>query len=455
MNQRKKMYLPIIFLLLFSMSMCVLLLLHETDMPYDAGVYLAIGKSCGWDIRNMYTGFRGWLFPYTLFMCYKFGRLFGSDYFGIWVMTSTTYAVIFTIVFRCIAKILGFGMLNKRSLSLGGAICGIVFYIYFRGLFIYTLSDFYAFSLSLIDVILIYDILNSERKLRMKFIEAYILGLGMYGAYNIRTIYLFLLVSCILVLVIWQLCEKKWKQLAATFVPCVLGMFSCSIPQIISNHHLYGSYSWKVPAEGLMLSQISWGISWERYATYMGDLSEYGSRSMYFVDHIGQSILESAQITEFTSYGQFVKLVLSYPLDFLGVYIRHFLNMLYPIYPNQYIFDVTKDKTLLLLIFYSLLFLAVSNFISSFELKSSKWVWFCLILVPCICILPGAVEIRFFVALHFLIYMYAVLGSGNFIVRFRQNKVRYIITYLVGFGLYIAYAGAMLGTTMQGTATIH
>lgn len=454
MNHNSKMYLALMFALLFGICMCVLLLINETTMIGDAKTYWSFGKECGWDVRNLTSGFRGWLFPYIFSMCYKFGRLFGMEYLGYWLFASITFAGTFTIVFNRVAKILGFEVLSPLSYW-GGVICGIIFFIFFRGLFIYTLSDFYAFSLSLIDVVLLSDILNGERRLKVKAIEAYFLGLGLYGVYNIRTIYLFLLIACVLMMTAWQMFERKWKQLAVTLSSGFLGILSCAIPQIISNHHLSGIYSWKVPTEGLMLKQLYWGISYERYATYLGDSSVYSSVPMYFADHIGQAILESAQISEFASYGQFIKMVVSHPLDFVGVYIRHFVNMLYPIYPNQIIYDITKDKTLFLLLFYTLLFLAVSTFVHTFELKSSKWVWLCLQLVPCLCILPGAVEIRFFIALHFLIYMYAVLGVKEFFERFRKSKGRYIAAYLTGFGLYIAYAGAMLGTTMHGTATIH
>lgn len=75
--------------------------------------------------------------------------------------------------------------------------------------------------------------------------------------------------------------------------------------------------------------------------------------------------------------------------------------------------------------------------------------------MPCFCILPGAVEIRFFIALHFIIYMYAILGIREFIMQFRVNKVKYIAGYLAGFSLYIAYAGMLLATAEFGVALIN
>lgn len=152
---------------------------------------------------------------------------------------------------------------------------------------------------------------------------------------------------------------------------------------------------------------------------------------------------------------QMAKLIFRYPLDFIGIYVRHFLNILYPIYPNQYIYDIEKDKSFFLILFYTILFLGATNFINSFQLKNSKWIWFVLILVPCVCILPGAVEIRFFIAFYFLICMYAVLEIREFAARFKDNKIKYVIIYFVGFLLYVAYAGILLSTTENGVATIN
>lgn len=326
-------------------------------------------------------------------------------------------------------------------------------------MFIYTLSDFYAFAISLFSIILLDIILNRKQAICKKGVEGCILGLCLYGAYNIRTIYLFLGIASLGVLTASQLYKKKWTNLVVTLLACFVGIVMCAIPQMIVNNNLGGGYSWQVSTGGLMSSQIQWGINYQRYGTYIGDPLEYGDIRMFYIDNIGQTILNRAQITDFGSgiafIKNFIKLIVDYPLDFIGIYVRHFLNMLYPIYPEQYIQEITKDKSLLLILFYSLFFIATSNFIYLFKQGGNSWRWICLILVPCFCILPGAVEIRFFIALHFLIYIYAVLGIKEFWGRLKKNKKRYICVYVIGLLLYIAYGGMLLATTAAGTATIN
>lgn len=454
-EQLARKWYVIIFIMLFVGSMTYLCILNNTDFYYDDAVYWSLGRACGWDVRNMAWGFRGWLLPYIFSMCYKFGMMFGSELLGYRIFASFVFAFTFTFLFKKIAKIAGFEM-SDQDTAVAGGVCGVVFYLFFRGLFVYTLSDFYAFTISLMSIILVHDLVEKKEKLYVKGIRSFILGLFLYGAYNIRTIYLFLGLACLAVLIALYLLKKRWMHMAVVLPVCLAGMLICAIPQIVLNYHLSRIYSWWVPTEGLMLFQLHCGVYTQRYATYVGDLSQYGMAGrMFFVDKIGEAILQREQITEFTSYSQVFKLVLKYPLDFAGIYIRHLLNMLYPIYPAQYIQDIRRDKSLFLALFYTVLYIASSNFIHSFRLKSSRWIWLGLLLLPCICILPGAVEIRFFIALHFVIYFYAFIGIKMWIGRFRENKVRYSLLYLTGFMLYIGYAGMLLSTTAYGTATIH
>lgn len=450
----KKKYLEFEFGLLFIMSMAIHTIINNTSAYYDDSVYWWLGKACGWDVRNIGWGFRGWVLPYVFSMCYKFGMKFGSEYLGYRIFASIIFSFTFTFSFRYILKLMKFEISDKMG-AFAGAVCGTLFFIFFRGLLIYTLSDFYAFAVALMSVILLRNVLECERRMLVKAVEAFFLGICLYGAYNIRTIYLFSLLACWGVLIIWQVYQRKWKQMTVTLPTCFVGMFVCSVPQYIMNFYLSGTISWRVPTEGLMLQQLQWGITAGRYATYVGDATQYGAAGMFFTDNIGQAILDKAQITELTSYGQLIKLIIRYPIDFIGIYMRHLLNMLYPLYPNQYIQDITRDKSLLLIFFYTVLFIAVFYFLRTFKLKDSRWIWCGLVLLPCICILPGAVEIRFFIALHFLIYMYAVLGLKDFILQFKADKVRYSIAYLTGFLLYIAYAGMLLGTTQNGIAIIN
>lgn len=458
MEKSKKIYFVAAFAVLFCGSMIVHIIINNTECPFDAYIYWTLGQECGWNVKNIPDGFRGYVLPYIFSMCYKFGMMTGREFLGYWILSSFALAFTFTFSFYHIAKLLKFE-LSDKYVCVGGVICGVIFWIFFRGVLIYTLSDFYAFSISLFSIILLNFILQYKQKLYIKGLEAFGLGLCLYGTYNIRTIYVFLLLACLFLLVVWQLYKKRWIEMIITLTACLGGLGVCAVPQMLVNYNLQGIYSWKVPTEGLMLEQLKWGVWMERYATYIGDLSEFEGPAMHFVDNIGMNIINSMEKadlwTGFSSYKEFIGLIFSHPLDFAGIYMRHLLNMLYPVYPDLYIQDIVKDKSILLILFYTILFIAISNFINSFRIKGGKWVWLCFILLSCICILPGAVEIRFFISMHFIIYMYAVLGIKDFWVRSIKCKVKFVVTYVLGILIYIAYAGAMLSTTMGGIAIIN
>lgn len=453
MEQKKIKSGVLSFVFLFAVSLLVLIAVHQTDQYYDAEFYKSLGEECGLNIENLSSGFRGWLLPYIFSLCHIVGGRTGN-FWSYWVLASLTFAFVYTVAFRYIAKMLHFHETDAR-IAISGVISGILFYIFFRGLMIYTLSDLYAFALALADIILLYMLLKKDQKWYVRIPEAFGLGIGLYGVYNIRTIYLFLLLSSVAVLTVWQIYGKKWMRLLTSLTACFLGMFTCALPQMMLNHRLHGNYSWKVPTYDLFFAQLQAGIGCSRYDTYIGDMAQYGSSVIEFDDKIGEAVLSRCSTGNLTPFQMILSLVFRYPLDMAGIYIRHLLNMLYPIYPNMYVEDITKDKSVLLILFYTVLFIAICNFISFFKLKSERWVWFALIIVPFICILPGQVEIRFSIALHFLIYMYAILGFRDFIGRLKQSKGKYIVAYLAGFALYIAYAGIMLSITKDGIATIN
>lgn len=208
MDKNKRICFVAAFTALFCGSMIMHIIINNTKCPFDAFTYWSVGQKCGWNVKNITYGYRGYVLPYIFLMCYKFGMIIDREFFGYWFFSSFVFAFTFTITFYYIAKLLKFRSAGKYATVCAGVICGVFFLIFFRGLLIYTLSDFYAFSISLISIILLNVILEYKQKLFIKGVEAFGLGLCLYGMYNIRTIYLFLLLACLFLLVTWQLYKK-------------------------------------------------------------------------------------------------------------------------------------------------------------------------------------------------------------------------------------------------------
>ena len=393
----------IVFILLFFFSFIVQMAIDNTVCQYDAATYWSLGKAYNWSSLNLPWGFRGYLFPFLLSLCYKLGKVLNNEWIGFRLLSSLMFAFLFTYVFQKIAIILGLDV-KKVYLKISGGICGVITFLFFRGLFVYPLSDVYAFAFSLISLIILYKVMKYQ-SIFTGIVYSFALGVTLYGAYNIRTIYLFFMIIVLLVLFVYKVIHLEWLSSIITSVSTFAGILFCAVPQIRQNYKLQNVFSLKVPTEGLMLWQLGTGVSTARYATYVGDKSAYKYAGMYFIDRIGKEILAREGIIEFTSYEEFIRVVLKYPLDFLGIYGRHFVNMLYPVFPNQYIKDIQNEKGIYLVLFYTVFFISCFYLLKMIGERKLRLGWLGILIFPCLCILPGAVEIRFFIALHFVIYL--------------------------------------------------
>lgn len=119
MKINKKRYLIIAFLTLFCISMVIHMVIDNTMHPFDSGLYWERGKECGWDVKNITDGFRGYLLPYIFSMCYKFGMLFGNEFLGYRIFISVIFAFTFTYLYVYVAKLLQF-KLSDKSVMGGG-----------------------------------------------------------------------------------------------------------------------------------------------------------------------------------------------------------------------------------------------------------------------------------------------------------------------------------------------
>jgi len=459
---KEKKYQIIGFILLFLFAFIWQLIIDNSTIYYDDATYWCLGKEFSWKSETLtWWGFRGWVFPAILSCCYRFGMHVGKEFLGYMIFSSLTFAFLFAIAVSLLIRLLGVKLEEKKQ-ALVCIISGILFFIFFSGLFIYALSDVYAMTAYILALIVAAKLMDKQMTNIYVFGAISLLfGVLVYASYNIRTIYMFtdaILVICVIAILVKS---KEYIKTTVGIVCSAVGFYVTSLPQIKMNKGLLGTSSMFVPTDGLMLQQIGWGINNMSYGTYVGDPSVYASAGMSYIDHIGEHILilegiptYTPGISTFESYGQFISIAFKHPLDFVGIYTRHLLNMLYPIYPNQYIKDIEKDKSFLIILGFSVMVLAYFG-VKKYIGNINKWYWIAMIILPCIFILPGAVEIRFFIPLYLIFCIFAPLGAKEFVTEFKKKKIQYIIGLLVLFCLYIAYGGMMLGSTKDGIALMN
>lgn len=127
MKVKKKRYLMGAFALLFCISMIIHMVINNVNTPFDSGVYWKKGQECGWNVKNITDGFRGYLLPYIFSMCYKIGEAIGNQFFGYWIFSSLVFAFTFTIAFFSVAKLLQWEITDKFIILGGGNLWNNIF----------------------------------------------------------------------------------------------------------------------------------------------------------------------------------------------------------------------------------------------------------------------------------------------------------------------------------------
>ncbi|MET3123847.1 hypothetical protein AAKU67_003459 [Oxalobacteraceae bacterium GrIS 2.11] len=204
------------------------------------------------------------------------------------------------------------------------------------------------------------------------------------------------------------------------------GLLLVSLPQSFINHSTHETWSPAVISQNtdksLFALQLMWGITIQRYETTIDPTSPSASR--YFMDKAGEKIfisenLENGKVT----VANYISLVARHPLDFLGIYGRHLVNGLDLRDGEVYVKNSNwVNNKIAALNFFVLALGLLSALVRYGALKSKgqtssvnvsmnrstadiTWPLFIfLLLLPIFAIIPGAIETRFFLPLHVLLY---------------------------------------------------
>ena len=410
-------YLPsnkLIFIcgiLVFLISFIYLCINNDYLIIFDAKYYVTLSKSFvdsdGFSLYNYPETFRGVIFPLLLCIFNKMVVFFSTDIIFGWRLLVSLLVTLATVQLPLIFK----DLIKKRLNVLEIFIPLLLLHFFWYGLINNPLSDivslcFFIFGLSFLRI-------SIFRK--FSFIMAIVSGLSFYIAYNTRTIYIFPIFFVIVGTLFYSIYYKKIKLNRFLFIllGLIIGILMIGMVQLIININCYDKYTISVIANynngNLFMYQINNGIWISQYETYFSkNYNDYPKPGIMFVDPIGQEI-----VSKDTSLLEYIK----HPIELCGIYIRHFLNMLNPVWGGgAYITDIHSLKIHRSIINYTILFVVFKYLIKklngiSFEnVKSSfknNYITILSIISLLICfaaILPGAVESRFALPFYLIIY---------------------------------------------------
>lgn len=407
-------------------------LFHDAKGYWEEGV--RIWTDNRFSLLNMNKAFRGYAFPLYLGICNMLGGKMGFI-----IINSLLSALFMTVVVPKLHEFNG-------KIGVKGIISYVIFGALFVGLIVYPLSDLFAIVLCSVSILL-------ERKLEKNsgvlksIMLSIVLGGVLYLTYNVRTIYLFADIAIVIKLIVCSLRRQQKRIFLLKLGGVSIGVALAAIPQLYMNYFMLGIVSAKVPTEGLMLKQVFWGLQYQRYDTYVGDRLEHAKASMYFQDPVGSRLLLELGIEGFGSWKEFLFFCVKHPVEVLGIYIRHFVNMLFPCWPNQYVMEVNNCKIIFAILSLSMFWIfgigILNKMISVKFLKNYLG-----LLTPVIFITPGAVESRFFAALYIMVI--GVLCYDMQWVKFKKyvlgHKVKLIVSFVIYASLLVSIWSAMLAS---------
>ncbi|MDD0998598.1 hypothetical protein M5G20_22415 [Pseudomonas sp. TNT2022 ID1044] len=383
-----------VFLVLFVIH----LIFGIVDYPFDAATYWKLSTPAS--IQSFPDIVRGYVYAYLLFPIHTLGDAIND-----------TNRIIFRFSSSAIYAYLLTGPVANFFLQCFGgrltAIRRIFFALFaialFPGLFLYPLSDMPA-AIALIIAITLAD--SAKRKHWLAFL--FFSGAAASAAYNIRTIYLFAFIALLFLIPFVFLRSKSWSARGLGLAAFILGALAVAAPQIAINKRIHDVATPLVFAtvngKSLMATQLYWGVTIQRYETYNG--GDTPAPSLYYRDPVGIALrsLDQSLFTGDPTIGGYISLVAKYPIQFLGIYGRHFINGIDVRDGMVYINKPSINKGMVAFLCYSLFFFGALIFCTRLKPRWIEVAYLAPLLIPILAILPGAVETRFFMPLYLVLF---------------------------------------------------
>lgn len=426
----------------YAAGVLSILVLHYVgrirEYPYDAGVYWHEGSLYGlekFSIYNYNYPLRGYLFPLFTYAIRKLAfEGLGTERKVFCVVTSLLYSFFFMILLPQILKIMFEIIVPLWSRLIFTAVCIIMF----RGMILYPLTDLFGLMCMCI-AIYFYLMLMQDRVKKRAVRVLYAIGMGMAlgGAYYVRPVYLITWIAFAGIMLFEVIRTKKWILLFG-----VIGIFLIAMPQVCINHKHFNTWSPMIQTqlhfgESLYLSQLEWGVSMQKYETNIDDTVEDIPAGMVFEDLTGKEILEEGGGID--SYFSYVRFCFRHLADMACIYLKHIFNGMDIVYPMIYIKNVFCNRFVTQLINYTLIFFGIEGLL--FFIKKKCWnrlivsmaVTYCL---PILLVVPTAVETRFFVGAHIVLYLFGVAALTN-----RDWWNKFVLYKWKKVGIYILFLG--------------
>lgn len=407
-------------ILAFLLGSSFIYRLHTLDWwkeyRWDAGDYwygMALSYNLDkFSIYNYNNPLRGYLYPLMAYALHKLAYIgIGAERLNFFIATSILYTFCFMVLIPKIIKLMFEIDISIPQRLIYSVICTIMF----RGMILYPLTDLPG--IMLVCLAIYFFLLLMKDKVKRKWMQVLYaggIGVGLGGAYYVRPVYLIVWLAFSGMAITYMIRTKKW-----TLSVALLGMLIVAMPQICINKVHFNTYSPMIQTQSgvgksLYLRQLEWGIYVQKYESNMDEAAKNIPAAMIYEDSIGTRLLE--QNGEIDSYLSYIKFCIRHFADMACIYLKHIFNGLDIVYPDAYIKNVYCNRFMVQFFNYTLIFGGLEGLL--FFIKRKMWngwqvglvITYCL---PIMLVIPTAVETRFFVGAHLVLYLFAVITLIN------------------------------------------
>jgi 4-amino-4-deoxy-L-arabinose transferase-like glycosyltransferase len=324
-------------------------------------------------------------------------------------------------------------------------------FLFWRDYFNFCLTDFLSLLLLGVAMLLLLR--------KPGVVAALLAGVTLGAVTNLRPVYLSIVPIVALLAFLPHTIQPWWlRNTRVLFL--IMGLILSMVPQYYSNYYHTGIRSGLVltsdPKQpNLFLQQLGWGLEMQKYETNVG--GDYPLAQMRFEDHRGKELLANSGYGQFENFGQYVQLCLNKPWQMCGVFTRHLFNGLDLQYPTPYIQEVFVPTWPLALLNYSVIWGALLLAIalrpkSSWGEQISLLLVLLALLLPCLEVLPTAIECRFLLPLH-LLFIALISFTAEPMVWWRKANYRIRIGLIASY-LVVITAGFSASASAQSHLAI-
>ena len=434
---------------------------RNEGLQYDSMYYWALGhlyflEDGHFSFLNFGAPIRGYLFPLILGCISKLSSLLSVD--GLLL-----YRTLAALFFGCLVSTLAPAAFHKAAGRRPSTVQVLIFsglvFLFWRGYAAYSLSDFPAIA-CLIGAYILFPF--SEDIVGLNWLRTPLAGFLLAAAAIIRPSYQIVLILLAITIILKSVSRPKsiTKHAVIRLSATLIGIAAAFAPQLVLNAVHNGTYSPLTPSGGLYAQQLTWGIRMQRYDTNIGET--YPSPKVMFIDPVGDAICkrENLDVNKPLTYGEYLAMIGSYPLDLAAIYGRHLFNGLDVTYSTPYVKNVLKRNVAFSFVNYFLIFAAIVFLAETRSGWRAHRVTFgyCLVFVsPAILSLPGAVETRFFLPVHLLVYTVVSFGLSAEYLRDHGTTLlrRYWLVALLFILFCFVLSSLTFSTLQHGTVLLN